>query len=45
MTVFRNDKDHINYNILRIEEMSEVEVEFTPNLKWKRKAKSKETDL
>nr|XP_012234165.1 PREDICTED: uncharacterized protein LOC105678975 [Linepithema humile] len=41
----RNDEDHINYDTLKVEETSEVEVEFTPDMKWKCKAKSKETDI
>lgn len=45
---FRNkteSKDHINDNSSEVAEMSEVEIEFTPDLKWKRKTRSKEINI
>lgn len=42
---FRNDnQDCTNDSLLITEEMPDVEVEFTPDLTWKCKAKSKESD-
>lgn len=43
--IFRNDEDHTNCHTLEVEEMSEVEIEFTPGMKWKCKTKSKEIDI
>lgn len=42
---FRNNNQNcMDDSLLTIEEMPDMEVEFTPDLMWKCKAKSKESD-
>ncbi|XP_029677256.1 uncharacterized protein LOC115244034 isoform X2 [Formica exsecta] len=40
-----DSKDNTNDSILRVEDASELEIEFTPFLTWKCKAKSKENQM
>lgn len=43
---FRNDsKEQTNSSLVANEDMSDLEVEFTPNLTWKCKTKSKRSDV